>query len=120
LVNRPEFQPLRKLIVDISNTIWEDCVNLDDLNEEIKKKDRALFNTKLSEATDMLNTDITRIKARNDNLSDPEVKRKHNANLIKAMAKLNGGAMLHCRATRKRKRSKRNMKTLRLNSNAKN
>jgi len=105
LVNKAEFQPLRNLIVKISNRINEDCAY--ELAHSYTDPEyltlKAQFTTKINEIVNLLHIEVERIKSRNENLSDPVVKLKHNKNLIKARAKLTGGKKNRNNKTRKTK-----------------
>jgi hypothetical protein len=93
LVNSAQFLPLKNLIFQISEHIASQCFMELELNYmgTVYPDLHTRFNQKMDEIIVSLHTEVERIKRRNLDLNDPEVKRKHNRAIIKATTKLTGG-----------------------------
>jgi FtsZ-binding cell division protein ZapB len=93
LLNKKEFQPLRKIIVSLSNAIYGECLieytstyNTVEINDLV-----ARFNTKMDQITELLHTEVEYLKKRNSTLKNPAIRKKVNNSVRRVQAQLKGG-----------------------------
>jgi hypothetical protein len=92
LLNKKEIQPLRKIIVSLSNAISGVCLSFEPTYNTVEINDLvARFNTKMDQITELLHTEVEYLKKRNSTLKNPAIRKKVNNSVRRVQAQLKGG-----------------------------